>query len=312
MRVLVTGGAGFIGSALTRELLAKGWDVTVLDNLTSGRRDAVPDGARLIEADVRDLDSVIAACMDADVVYHQAAVKSVPRSMDEPTLFHECNATGTLNVLIAAERASIKRLIYASSSSVYGGRGDGPRAEDHPLRPRSPYAATKLSGEYYCRTWNEMGAVPTVCLRYFNVFGPGQRHDSLYAAVFPAFIQALSHGESPVIHGDGEQSRDFTFIDDVTRANVLAAEADDRIDGMVINVAGGTPRSVNDVFRAVCGALDTRAEPDRAPMRPGDVRHSFADSQRARVLLGWEPHTEWSEAVRLTVEWFHSQQADEV
>ncbi|MGH2756470.1 MAG: NAD-dependent epimerase/dehydratase family protein, partial [Actinomycetota bacterium] len=220
MNALVTGGAGFIGSRLAEGLLAHGHIVRVFDNLMFGRKEAVPDGVELMVGDLRVAGDIDEACADIDVVFHHAAVKSVPRSIDEPVLVHECNATGTLNLLIAAANAGVRRLIYASSSSIYGGVGEGRSHEDMAPHPRSPYAASKLAGENYCRTWSAIGALSTVCLRYFNVFGPGQPHDSKYAAVFPAFIEALTSGRPPVIHWDGEQSRDFTYIDDVVAANV--------------------------------------------------------------------------------------------
>jgi len=303
MNALVAGGAGFIGSALVGALIDAGHKVRVFDNLISGSKDVIHESAEFLEGDLRDPHKVNEACADIDLVFHHAAVKSVPRSMEEPVLVHESNVTGTLNLLIAAVEGGVRKLIYASSSSVYGGAHSGPSNEDMAPNPRSPYAASKLAGEYYCRIWNEISPLSTVCLRYFNVFGPGQPAASTYAAVFPAFISALLAGEQPVIYGDGHQTRDFTFIDDIVRANLLAGEIEG-IDGAVINVAGGDPRSVNDVLAGVSDALGISAQPRYEATRPGDVRHSLADPRRASELLGWKPETDWREAVAATVAWF--------
>ncbi len=305
MRSLVTGGAGFIGSAIARALIDRGDDVVVLDNFLSGSKAAVPSGADVVEGDVRDLETVKSASEGAEVVFHQAAVRSVPRSIDEPVLVHESNVTGTLNVLVAAEAAGVRRVVYASSSSVYGGAGDGATSEDLAPNPLSPYAVSKLAAEYYCRVWAGLNKVSTVCLRYFNVFGPGQRADSRYAAVFPAFIAALSQGSAPDIHWDGEQSRDFTFISDVVRANLLAAD-NPAAHGGVINVAPGEPRTINDVFRSISASLGTQIEPTRTAPRAGDIRSSYADNTLARELLGWRPEAGWNESIQTTIEWFQA------
>ncbi|MGH2808410.1 MAG: NAD-dependent epimerase/dehydratase family protein [Actinomycetota bacterium] len=303
MRALVTGGAGFIGSSIARKLLERGDEVVILDNLMGGFRESVPDGAEFIEGDLRDPADLERAVAAAEVVFHEAAIRSVPRSLDEPSLVHDSNVTGTLNLLIAAEEAGARRLVYASSSSLYGGAFEGPSREDMTPNPLSPYAVSKLAGEHYCRVWSSLGRLPTVCLRYFNVFGPGQSPESKYAAVFPAFISALKHDEAPDIHGDGEQSRDFTFIDDVVRANLLAAEAAGA-EGAVMNVAGGRPRTVNEVFRSISGALGKDLEPRHVAPREGDIRHSHADAARVRELLGWHVESDWATAVKQTVEWF--------
>lgn len=303
MKAVVTGGAGFIGSALAKTLVERGDEVVVVDNLSNGAKEDVPEGADLSMTDIRDLDDLIEAFDGAEVVFHQAAIKSVPRSIAEPSLVHDSNATGTLNVLLAAERAGVRKVVYASSSSVYGGATEGRSQEDMPPRPISPYGVSKLTGEYYCSVWASLERIATVTLRYFNVFGPGQKADSQYAAVFPAFISALVEGRSPEIQWDGEQSRDFTFIDDVVDANLKAGDTDTP-PAMVINVAGGRPRTVNDVFQAVSRVLGVEIEPVRVPKRPGDIRHSYADSTRAKELLGWEATTGWDEAVAATVGWF--------
>jgi nucleoside-diphosphate-sugar epimerase len=301
--VLVTGGGGFIGSALARALVARGDDVRVLDNFLTGSRARVPDGAELVEADLRDAAAVADACRGAEVVFHQAALRSVPKSVDQPRLATECNVMGTLSVLMGAASAGVRRVVYASSSSVYGQRLDVLREDDMP-DPRSPYAASKLAGEQYCRVWTHLHGLSTVSLRYFNVFGPGQSPDSKYSAVFPAFISALLRGEAPEVHWDGEQAKDFTFVDDVVHANLLAAAADERADGAVINVGGGRPKSVNEVLRLVSEHVGTWIDPRRTPKRQGDVRRSEADITRAAELLGWTPATPWEAGVEATVDWF--------
>ncbi len=303
MRCLVTGGAGFIGSAVARALIARGEEVRVLDNLATGFEEAVPNGVAFFKDDLRDLEAVRRACADVEVVYHQAAIRSVPRSVDDPLLSNDSNVNGTLNLLIAASDAGVRRVVYASSSSIYGDTQGAPNHEDMPPDPRSPYAVSKLAGEYYCRAWTHLGRLSAVCLRYFNVFGPGQHPESKYAAVFPAFVSALVGDRAPELHWDGEQSRDFSFVDDVVAANLLAADAEGA-DGAVINIGGGRPKTVNEVLLAVSDALGKWIEPTHAPMRAGDVRHTRADISRARALLGWEPMTPWEEAIRATVRWF--------
>ena len=311
MRALVTGGAGFIGSAIARALLARGDRVRVLDNLLTGLKEAVPEDAELVQGDLRDLGEVRAAVDGVEVVFHEGAVRSVPRSVDEPVLVEETNVLGTLHVVLAAADAGVSRVVYASSSSVYGDVTEGFNSEDLPPDPLSPYAASKLAGELYCRVWTHLKGLSTVSLRYFNVFGPGQSVESKYAAVFPAFCSALAAGRPPEIHWDGEQSRDFTYIDDVVQANLKAAAADDRVDGAVINIAGGRPRTVNEVLESVSGAIGRWVEPTRTPRRAGDVRRTHADISRARELLGWTPQAEWEEAVRETVGWFAGQKGTE-
>jgi nucleoside-diphosphate-sugar epimerase len=302
MRALVTGGAGFIGSAVARLLIAEGSEVRVFDNLLTGFEHNIPPEAEFIRGDLRNPGEVAAACRDIDVVFHQGAVRSVPKSVDDPRLSHDSNITGTLNVLEGSRLASVPRLVYASSSSVYGETEEAINRETHPPNPQSPYAVTKLAGEYYCRVWTALGRLSTVPLRYFNVFGPGQHPESKYAAVFPGFVTALAAGRAPEVHWDGLQSRDFTYVEDVARANLLAARADDRIDGEVINIGGGHPRSVLDVLRSVSEAIGRTSEPVFQPKRPGDVRRTHADITKARDLLGWQPQTEWTEAVAATVE----------
>lgn len=305
MKALVTGGAGFIGSAVARALVAQGDGVRVLDNLATGQRDRVPPGSEFVEGDLRDPDALRRCCRGVEVIFHHAAIRSVPRSVDDPLLSNDANVTGTLNLLVAAEEAGVRRVVYASSSSVYGDSEGAINREDMAPSPRSPYAVSKLAGEYYCRVWTHLKGLSTVSLRYFNVFGPGQPAESKYAAVFPAFISALVAGRKPEIHWDGEQSRDFSFIDDVVHANLLASSADGGVvDGAVINIGGGRPHTVNEVFESVSKTLGAAVEPRRTPRRPGDVRSTRADIDRAQALLGWRPETDWDDAVRATVEWF--------
>lgn len=300
----MTGGAGFIGSALARALLQEGVTVRIFDSLLTGSEENIPDGAEFFQGDLRDLAILEDACRDIEVVFHQAALRSVPRSVDDPVLTEACNALGTLNLLVAAEKSGVGRVVYASSSSVYGDSSEETNQEDSLPQPQSPYAVSKLAGEYYCRVWSGLKGLSTVSLRYFNVFGPGQKPDSKYAAVFPAFISALTKGRPPELHWDGEQSRDFTFIDDVIRANVLASKANSQVDGQVINVGGGGAKSVNQVLKSVSEAMRVWIEPTSLPKRSGDVRRTQADIQRAQALLGWEPQAEWDQAVEATVAWF--------
>lgn len=301
MKILVTGGAGFIGSALARALLLRGDEVTILDDLSTSSASSVPAGAALVRGDVRDPEAAAHACAGAEVVLHQAALRSVPRSVDDPMTTNDVNVTGTLTMLEAAANAGCRRFVYASSSSVYGDAGDV-QVETMSPRPLSPYAVSKLAGEQYALAWSALGRISTISLRYFNVFGPGQRADSRYAAVFPAFVAALRAGRAPEVHGDGEQTRDFTFVDDVVAANISAALVPDPgQEGRVVNVAAGRPRSVNEVLKAISAALGVWIEPEHTPRRAGDVRSTHADVTRARELLAWRASAEWDDAVNATV-----------
>ena len=302
VKALVTGGAGFIGSAIATALVERGDEVVVFDSFVAGRPEAVPTDAKVIHGDIRDLDAFTAACDGVDVVFHHAAIRSVPKSVEAPGLTNDTNVTGTLNVLLGAEQAGVQRVVYASSSSVYGGT-DGISTEDLPTNPLSPYAVSKLAGEMYCRVWSSLGRLSTVSLRYFNVFGPGQHSDSQYSAVFPAFISALIGERAPVIQWDGEQGRDFTYIDDVVDANLKAAAAGDDASGQVVNIGSGDPKSINGVLAAVAAEIRW-IDPVFEPKRPGDIKMSHADITSARSLLGWSPSTPWPEAVAATVAWF--------
>jgi len=304
VKALVTGGAGFIGSAIARRLLTEDNEVIILDNLSTGSTENLPQDAAFIRGNVHDLETARLACRDVEFVFHQAALGSVPRSVDDPLTSHESNVTGTLNMLIAAVEAGVQRVVYASSSSAYGDTQGAVANEEMPTDPLSPYAVTKLAAEHYCRVWTRVHGLSTVSLRYFNVFGPGQDPRSRYAAVFPRFISAVVSGRAPEIYGSGEQARDFTFIDDVVRANLAAARADANVDGVVCNIGAGRPRSVNEVLRAISSAVGRWIEPVHLPPRRGEVFRSHADVSRARDLLGWSPETDWDDAVATTVSWF--------
>jgi UDP-glucose 4-epimerase len=305
---LVTGGAGFIGSHLAEALVGEGHTVRVLDNFSTGSRDnlaALRDRAEVLEGDVTDPAAVRAAARGAEVIFHQAALASVPRSVADPLATHHACATGTLNVLLAARDARARRVVYAASSSAYGNSERLPKHEDDPARPLSPYAAAKLAGEQYCAAFTEVYGLETVRLRYFNVFGPRQTPDSPYAAVIPRFIQALTDGRSPVIHGDGGQSRDFTYVADVVQANLKAADAP-RAAGRLYNVACGRRTTLLELVGHLNDLLGTRIAPTHADPRSGDVRHSQADIERARADLGYRPTTDVPAGLRRCLEWWEA------
>src|SRR5438477_2592946 len=273
MRALVTGGAGFIGSNLADRLLTGGAEVRVFDNLSTGFRDNIPKDADLLEGDIRDEAAVRAAVTGVDVVFHQAAHRAVLQSVQDPLSTDLANTHGTLLVLKAAQDAGVRRVVAASSSSVYGGADQLPTPESAPLLPRSPYAVSKLAGEHYCRVFAELYGLETVALRYFNVYGPRQRPDSAYAAVIPLFIDALRSGRPPVVHGDGLQSRDFAFIADVVAANLASATAPaNTCSGNAYNVAGGASYSMLDLLAILGSILGVHPEPQHTEPRPGDVR----------------------------------------
>ncbi len=309
-KVLVTGGCGFIGSHLVRHLLARGSEVRVLDDLSSGRRsnlDGVLGDVELLEEDLRDLEVCRRACADVQVVLHQGAVPSVPRSIREPERSFAVNVVGTHNLLLAAREAGARRLVMASSSSVYGDTPTLPKHEGMPPAPMSPYAAQKLAAEQLGLAFARSMGLEVVALRYFNVFGPRQDPASGYAAVVPAFTAALLRGEPPTINGDGEQTRDFTFVEDVVRANLLAAEAP-RASGHTFNVAGGRRISINELFRAIARWVGREdVQPIHGPARAGDVRDSLASVEAAKELLGWTPEVPLDEALRRTVEAYRAE-----
>lgn len=305
MRVVVTGGAGFIGSHLVSALADRGDEVRVLDDLSTGYRANLDDRAELFAGDIADETLVRRAVEGAELVFHQAAHRAVLRSVEQPLATDTANVHGTLNVLKAAADAGVRRVVYASSSSVYGDTTSFPTAEAAPTRPRSPYAVTKLAAEHYCRVFAELYGLETVALRYFNVYGPRQRADSAYAAVVPLFIDALRRDEAPVIHGDGNQRRDFTYIDDVVAANLAAAGAPGGIcSGQVYNIAGGGAHSVLDILNILGQILGVAPTPVHIESRCGDVRRTEADVAAARRDLGHVARTGFKEGLGRTVDWF--------
>jgi UDP-glucose 4-epimerase len=308
---LVTGGAGFIGSHLTEALVAEGHTVRVLDDFSTGNRDnlaAIRQHIQLLEGGITDLATVRLAVRGVEVVFHQAALASVPRSVADPSATHAACATGTLNVLVAARDARVRRVVYAASSSAYGDSVRLPKHEDDPTRPLSPYAVAKLAGEQYCAAFANVYGLETVRLRYFNVFGPRQSPESAYAAVIPLFIQAMTTGRSPFVHGDGEQSRDFTYVADTVQANLKAARAPG-VAGKVYNVACGQRTSLNELIAHINGLLGTDIPPSYGAPRAGDVRHSQADIARARSELGYRPTTDMLTGLRHCLEWWQTRNA---
>jgi UDP-glucose 4-epimerase len=307
-RVLVTGGAGFIGSSLVRALLDRGDQVAIIDNFATGRRQNLvgltdrADPPVLVEGSILDGSALDQAMSGCEVVFHQAAVPSVPRSIQNPVECHEANATGTLRVLEAARRNGVRRVVYAGSSSAYGELPTLPKVETLPTLPISPYAAAKLLGEHYCRAWARCFGLETVVLRYFNVFGPRQDPLSEYAAVIPRFVTAALAGDAPVINGDGTQSRDFCYIDNVIEANLKAAEAPN-VSGAVFNVACGQATSLLAVLAQLSSLTGKAIVPRHVPARAGDVKHSLADIGAARSKLGYAAAVPFSEGLRRTVEW---------
>ncbi len=303
---LITGGAGFIGSHLVRELLRRRQKVKVLDNFSTGKKDNLRgclDRVELIRGDVRDLSVVRRAVRGTDYVLHQAALASVPRSIDHPLETNQVNVEGTLNLLQAARESGTKRFVLASSSSVYGTSPRLPKRESARPRPISPYAISKFTGEQYCRVFFQLYGLQTFCLRYFNVFGPRQDPNSQYAAVIPKFILALLNGKRPVIYGDGRQSRDFSFVSNVVQANILACRTP-LAGGQIFNVACGRRYTIDDLAARLSRILGFRDEPVHADPRPGDVRHSLADITRARKMLGYRPQVSFQEGLERTVAWF--------
>ena len=289
---LVTGGGGFIGSHLVRRLLADGYSVRVLDNFATGRRSNLSDvesEIELIEGDIQSYERVHNSVRGCDLVFHQAALPSVPRSVQDPLTSTAVNVTGTLNVLLASRDEGVRRVVYASSSSVYGANPELPKREEMATLPLAPYAVSKLAGEGYCRSFNRVYGMDTVALRYFNVFGPGQDPSSQYAAVVPNFITAFIEGRPPTVHGDGEQSRDFCFIDNTVDANLLAAAAGPEVAGAVFNIACGARISLNGMLAELRRYTGKEIEPTFVDPRPGDIMHSQADISRARQQLGYRP-----------------------
>jgi len=303
MKTLVTGGGGFIGSNLVRALLDRGDDVRVLDNFSTGSRTNLEAlDVDVVEGELRSYERVHAAVRGVEVVFHLGALGSVPRSVQDPLTSSAVNVEGTLNVLLAARDENVRRVVYSSSSSVYGSAGDLPRTEEMAPDPISPYGVAKLAAERYCVSFSRVyEQFETVVLRYFNVFGPRQSPYSQYAAVVPLFVTHVARGEPIVVYGDGEQSRDFTYVANVVDATVRAAEAAGA-SGRIFNIAAGQPASVNDLAEAVGRILGKPVERRTAPARPGDVRDSWADVSAAREGLGYEPHVPLEDGLRLTID----------
>jgi nucleoside-diphosphate-sugar epimerase len=303
---LVTGGAGFIGSNIVHQLVARGKAVRVLDNFSTGQREnlaGVADRIELIEGDLRDPDSCRGAVDGVDYVLHQGAIPSVQRSVDDPFTTNDANITGTLNLLIAARDAGVRRVVYASSSSVYGDSPTLPKHETMTPRPKSPYAVSKLTAEYYCQAFTEVYGLETVSLRYFNVFGPRQDPTSHYAAVIPIFITALLQGQPVTVHGDGLQSRDFTYVSNNVEANLLAATAPD-VSGGVFNIACGKRYTLLELLDVLANIIEVKVEKVHTEPRPGDVRHSLASISQAEAQLGYQMSVDFEEGLLRTVAWY--------
>jgi len=303
-RVLVTGVAGFIGSHLSHELLDRGYEVRGYDNLSTGdpeRIDALSAHRNFsfLEDDLRDEDAVSAAVADTKYVFHQAAVPSVPRSVENPKLTTTANCVGSTNLLVAARDADVESVVVASSSSVYGSDRELPKREDQPTNPGSPYALSKYWTEKLAIQFSSLYGLETVALRYFNAFGPGQNPSGGYAAVIPKFVNSMLESECPVIYGDGEQSRDFTYIDDVVAANIAAAESE--CTGEALNIGCGDNTTINSLVDSINDILDTEIDPIYADPRPGDVRHSHADISKAREAIDYDPQIDFQEGLKRTV-----------
>ncbi len=312
-RYLVTGGAGFIGSHVVERLVSDGHAVRILDDLSTGRLenlDAVRPHIEFIEGDIRDREAVRRAVHDAEYIIHEAAWASVPKSMEDPLGYTEVNVIGTANLLDAAVSARMKRLVFVSSSSVYGQSGHLPLREDHPLHPISPYAASKLAAELYCGLYSRAFGLETVVVRYFNVFGPRQRLDSEYAVVVPKFITCLLRGEPAPIYGDGQQARDFTYVENVVEATILASQVPG-VSGETFNVALGQAHAVLGLWIELNRIVGCSIPPSFQPPRPGDIQRSLADPSKAMRLLRWRGRVGFSEGLRRTLEWFHARSPSE-
>ena len=306
-KCLVTGGAGFIGSHIVDALVAQGDQVRIFDNLSTGKLENLAQSKskfEFIEGDLRDKETLRKAFEGVDCVFHVAALRAVLRSVDDPAETNDVNVTGILNVLLAARDAGAKRVVFSSSSSVYGNTEKFPCQETDIPRPQSPYAASKIMGEYYCQIFTKLYGLETVSLRYFNVFGPRQNPESVYSAVIPIFIDCLLKGVSPEIHWDGKQSRDFSYVDNVVKGNLLAAKADG-VSGEVLNIACHEEYSVLDIFKGLKEILRINGiEPTFKPKRAGDVRRTFADISKAEKLLGFQVQTRFQPGLAKTVKWF--------
>ena len=305
-RYLVTGGAGFIGSNIAEALVKRGEEVVVLDNLSTGYEKNIAhlrNKLTFVKGDVRDAETVCGALTGVDYVLHEAAIASVPRSIEDPVLVTDVNVRGTLVMLEGARRAGVKRFVYAASSSAYGDTETLPKIESMTPKPLSPYAASKLTGEYYCAVYARVYGLSTVSLRYFNIFGPRQDPKSQYAAVIPIFVTHLLAGSRPTIFGDGEQSRDFTFIENVVEANIRASRCE-AAQGETVNVACGVHYTLNELFARMQGIIGSSVAPRFAPSRAGDVKHSHADISAATALFGYSVVVPFDEGLRRTIQWY--------
>ena len=307
MRVLVTGAAGFIGSNLVEALVARGDDVIGIDNFITGKRENLApfaDRIEFVEGDVRDLATCRRVCAGVDYALHEAAIGSVPRSVEDPITSNDHNVNGTLNMLVAARDAGVQRFVYAASSSAYGDTKVLPKVETIPPDPLSPYAVSKYVGELYCAVFARLYGLPAIGLRYFNVFGRRQDPEGPYAAAIPKFARAILRGERPTIYGDGEQTRDFNYIDNVVQANLKACAAPAAALGEVFNIGGGKRITVNELTRKMIALLGSDVEPEHVPPLKGDVRDSLADVDKARRLLGWEPEIDVLEGLERAIGWY--------
>jgi len=310
-RFLITGIAGFIGSSLAHRLVEEGHDVSGIDNLSTGRLENLEDirsAIKFEKTDLRDAEGVRAACKGVEFVLHQGALASVPRSVKDPQGSHDSNINGTLNLLIAARDAGVRRIVYAASSSAYGDQPTQPKHEEMSPNPLSPYAVQKLACEYYIQSFHRSYGLEGVCLRYFNIFGPHQAADSPYSGVIAQFIYKMMEGTTPTIFGDGLTSRDFTFIDNAVNANLLACYAPSEVaTGRVFNVGTGKSRTLNEVYAGIAAALGFKQPPLYGPERVGDVKHSLASIDRARRELGYEPKADFQHGLERTVAWYLSE-----
>lgn len=305
-KYLITGGAGFIGSHISEELVKRDHEVRIIDNFLTGKKENIAsllDKIELIEGDIKDLETCQRALEGVDFVLHQAALPSVPRSIKDPLATNENNIRGTLNVLLASREAKVKKVVFASSSSVYGDDTHLPKIEGRQGSPLSPYALSKLVGEHYCRIFSQIFGLSTVFLRYFNIFGPRQDPFSQYAAVIPNFITKMLKGEKPIIFGDGEQSRDFTFVSNVVEANILASKAQD-VSGEAFNIACGERTTVNSLANTINEVLNKNIDPVHDEPRPGDVKNSYAEISKARKMLKYEPLVPFNEGLKKTINWY--------
>ncbi|MEK7650274.1 MAG: SDR family oxidoreductase [Patescibacteria group bacterium] len=310
-KYLVTGGAGFIGSNIVKKLVEQGESVRVLDNLATGKLANIEQfieakKIEFVQGDFTNLEVAKKATENVDYVLHHGAVASVPRSVEDPVLTNNANILGTLNMLIAAREAGVKRFIYAASSAAYGDSPVMPKEEAMPVAPKSPYAVQKLTGEYYCQNFYTLHKLETVCLRYFNVFGPNQDPSSAYSAVIPVFIKQMLRGERPVIYGDGSTSRDFTYVANNVEANLLACVAGNECAGEVINIACGYEISLNELVERINKILGTNIQPRYEAERVGDVKHSLADITKAKKLLNYAPFISFDEGLAKTVEFYRN------